>query len=141
MSGTGEAIEKGRGRFVKVSTLGFLILGVWLLAVAGGLLLLGGDWPGLGLLALGVFIALSYRSPSFKATMASLGDSTGYVVWTFFANVVMVVILGYIAYDNLSDPFVTYSPVTVQALVHAGVGFILAVGSLIANVLALQEKQ
>jgi hypothetical protein len=73
--------------------------------------------------------------------MASLGDSTGYVVWTFFANVVLLAILGYIAYDNLSHPFVAYSPVTVQALVHAGVGFLVAVGSLIANVLALQERQ
>jgi len=140
MSGTGEAIEKSRSRFVRVSTLGFLILGVWLLAVAGGLLLLGGDWPGFGLLALGVLLALSYRSPGFKATMASLGDSTGYAVWAFFANVVLVVILGYIAYDNLSDPFATYSPVTVQALVHAGVGFLLAVGALIANVWAYRTK-
>ena len=69
MSGTAEATEKSLGRFARVSTLGFLIL-------------------------------------------------------------------GYIAYDNLNDPFVTYSPVTTQAPVHSGVGFLLAAGSLIANVLA-----
>jgi len=54
--------------------------------------------------------------------------------------VVFIVILGYIAYDNLNDPFVTYSPVTVQALVHAGVGFLIAVGSLIANVMAYRAE-
>jgi len=74
MDAAGETTQYGRDRFVEVSVLGFLILGVWLLAVAGGLRLLGGDWPGLGLLALGVLLALSFRSPRFKSAMASLSD-------------------------------------------------------------------
>jgi hypothetical protein len=71
--------------------------------------------------------------------MASMGASTGYVVWAFFANAVLI--MGHITLDNRSDPLVTYSPVTVQALVHAGIGFLRVVGSVIANVPALRGEQ
>ena len=104
MAGADDGIMKGRDRFVSVSLLGCLIISVWLLVVAGGLLLLGGDWPGLGLLGLGGLLVVAYRTPSFEASMANFAVLTGYVVCVFLADTVLMVILGYIALDNLDDP-------------------------------------
>lgn len=133
-------VESGPSKFVRVSMLGFLVLGVWLLIVSGGLLTLGGNLAGMLLLALGLALIVFYKSRAFESISAEFGNSAGYAIWVFASNSILMLLLGYFTIDNLTEPFATYSPSIVEGIVHSGIGFIIAAASQVANIVAYRSS-
>ena len=122
--------------FPTTSTLGFLVLFLWLATVGGALLVIWGNLTGILAALLGFGFAVLYRRPRFQLYVSSLGSSRGYATRVFVANVFLIAMLGFLAYQYASDPFVSYNTKDLQAMIHTSIGAVIAIGALAANVVA-----
>ena len=128
--------DSGGKGLPKVSTLGFLIYVVWTTVGWGVGSLLFEDARGLLALAAGLAAVILYRTTRFQGYIASIGKSPSYPSRVFIANILLITIAGFFTYGYASDPFVAYNKRDLLTLVHFAIAELIAVGALLANVIA-----
>lgn len=129
------------GSLARIATFGFATLAAWGLFVGGILLMAWGDLSGILAVALGILVSALYWIARKRSMVTSLGASRSLPARVIIANVLLIVLVGVLVYGYASDPYVTYNAKDSQALIFHSIAAVIAVGALVANLVALRKDQ
>ncbi len=128
--------ETQYGRLKQTATIGLVAIFAWYGIVGGYVMIRSGNLFGWVMVVVGIGVFFLPFAPIFRINSNTLASNYAFPLLVFVPNILIILMVGYLASIYLGDPFLTYNELDTLTAVVFGGAALLAVAALVINLIA-----